>query len=107
MDLQVAILLEILSIAEQKGFVRLRPGIALVVIAPTPERAMASISDMEDPEAFRLSDMAFHKALLESTNNSVAIALHAALIEWGCLTGKSATIRRRFTNGFCVSINRL
>lgn len=123
---------------EQKGFVRLRRGVAPVVIAPTPERAMASISDMvaamviqqdrwqefynlrimletyavmslaktasqphltslgqamsdcvrdvDDPEAFRLSDMSFHKVLLEATENGVAIALHAALIEWGMFT---------------------
>lgn len=126
---------EALVMLEQKGFVRLRRGVAPVVIAPTPERAMASISDMvtamvtqqehwqefyelrimlevfavmslakksssaqlenltqtlqdcardvDDPESFRLSELAFHKQLVEATNNSVAIALHAALIEWG------------------------
>lgn len=126
---------EALLMLEQKGFLRLRRGIAPVVIAPTPERAMASISDMvtamvsqearwqefydlrimletfaviqlanlprnefidglkealnncandiDDPEAFRQSDIAFHKLLLEFSDNKVAIALHGALIEWG------------------------
>ncbi|GAB5374967.1 MAG: transcriptional regulator NanR [Acuticoccus sp.] len=126
---------EALLMLERKGFVRLKRGVAPVVVAPTPEGAMdvigdmvsamlanstrrsefydvrimletaaameaarqpdaASIAALEDAlaacraaagkaEPFRDADQAFHNALMQVLGNSVANAIHGALIEWG------------------------
>ncbi|MEM7025273.1 MAG: FCD domain-containing protein [Pseudomonadota bacterium] len=126
---------EALLMLERKGFVRLKRGIAPIVLAPTPTGAMESIGDMvqamladtsrrgefydlrimletaaameaarasDDEElaaleealeacrqaagrakAFRDADQSFHRCLMATQQNSVANALHGALIEWG------------------------
>lgn len=126
---------EALLMLERKGFVRLKRGVAPMVLEPTPQGAMEAISDMvramlpdasrrsefydlrimletaaameaarhcdEDEilaleealdacrhavgkaKAFRDADQAFHHCLMATQQNSVANALHGALIEWG------------------------
>ncbi len=126
---------EALLMLERKGFVRLKRGVAPVVVAPTPKGAMNAIGDMVSAmladsarrsefydlriiletaaameaarrrddddiavleealaacrastgkgEAFRDADRAFHRCLVGVLDNSVAIALHGSLIEWG------------------------
>lgn len=126
---------EALLMLERKGFVRLKRGVAPVVLEPTPQSAMDAISDMvkamlpdasrrsefydlrimletaaameaarhgDEEEllaleealdacrhavgkskAFRDADQAFHHCLMATQQNSVAHALHGALIEWG------------------------
>ena len=126
---------EALLMLERKGFVRLKRGVAPVVVAPTPKGAMNAIGDMvaamladterrsefydlriilesaaameaarrrdtDDiaaleealeacragagrAEAFRDADQAFHNCLIGVLDNSVAIAIHGSLIEWG------------------------
>ena len=126
---------EALLMLERKGFVKLKRGVAPVVLEPTPQGAMDAISDMvqamlpdasrrsefydlrimletaaameaarssNDDEiaaleealeacrssigkakAFRDADKSFHHCLMAIQGNSVANALHSALIEWG------------------------
>lgn len=126
---------EALLMLERKGFVKLKRGVAPVVLEPTPQGAMEAISDMvqamlpdasrrsefydlrimletaaameaarssDDDEiaaleealaacrdnigkakAFRDADQSFHHCLMATQGNSVANALHGALIEWG------------------------
>lgn len=126
---------EALLMLERKGFVKLKRGVAPVVLEPTPQGAMEAISDMvqamlhdasrrsefydlrimletiaameaarnsdeeeiaaleEALEAcranvgkakpFRDADRSFHHCLMAIQGNSVANALHCALIEWG------------------------
>jgi len=126
---------EALLMLERKGFVKLKRGVAPVVLEPTPQGAMEAISDMvramlsdasfrsefydlrimleiaaameaarhcdEDEltvleealqacrqsagkaKAFRDADRAFHHCLMATHQNSVANALHWALIDWG------------------------
>ncbi len=126
---------EALLMLERKGFVRLKRGIAPVVLEPTPQGAMDAISDMVQAmlpdasrrsefydlrvmletaaameaarqcdadelaaleealeacrqaigksKAFRDADKAFHSCLMATQQNSVANALHGALIDWG------------------------
>ena len=126
---------EALLMLERKGFVRLKRGVAPIVLEPTPKGAMEAIADMVQAmladssrrsefydlrvtletfaameaaracdqddldaleealeacrtakgkaEAFRDADQAFHYCLMATQQNSVANALHGALIEWG------------------------
>lgn len=126
---------EALLMLERKGFVKLKRGVAPVVLEPTPQGAIDAISDMvqamlsdesrrsefydlrimletaaameaarhSDEEeiavleealdacrqaigrskAFRDADKSFHHCLMAMQGNSVANALHGALIEWG------------------------
>ncbi|MEM1285006.1 MAG: FCD domain-containing protein [Pseudomonadota bacterium] len=126
---------EALLMLERKGFVRLKRGVAPIVLEPTPKGAMEAIADMVqamladssrrsefydlrvtletfaameaaracssedlealeealaacrsakgDAKAFRDADQAFHHCLMATQQNSVANALHGALIEWG------------------------
>ncbi len=126
---------EALLMLERKGFVKLKRGVAPLVLEPTPQGAMEAISDMvkamlPDPsrrsefydlrimletaaameaarssdeeeiaaleealdacrnatgkaKAFRDADQSFHHCLMAKQGNSVANALHSALIEWG------------------------
>ncbi len=126
---------EALLMLERKGFVRLKRGVAPIVLEPTPKGAMEAIADMVqamladssrrsefydlrvtletfaameaaracdqddldaleealqacrtakgEAEAFRDADQAFHYCLMATQQNSVANALHGALIEWG------------------------
>lgn len=126
---------EALLMLERKGFVKLKRGVAPVVLEPTPQGAMEAISDMVQAmlpdasrrsefydlrimletaaameaarssdadevaaleealdacrkavgkaEAFRDADKSFHHCLMAMQGNSVANALHGALIEWG------------------------
>lgn len=126
---------EALLMLERKGFVKLKRGVAPIVLEPTPQGAMEAISDMvqamlgdssrrsefydlrimletaaameaarhcdeEELEAleealeacrqsagkakaFRDADRSFHHCLMATQQNSVANALHGALIDWG------------------------
>ena len=126
---------EALLMLERKGFVKLKRGVAPVVLEPTPQGAMDAISDMVQAmlpdasrrsefydlrimleiaaameaarccdaeelaaleealeacrqsagraKAFRDADRAFHHCLMATQQNSVANALHGALIDWG------------------------
>jgi len=126
---------EALLMLEQKGFVKLKRGVAPIVLEPTPQVAMDAISDIVKAmlpdaslrsefyelrviletvavmeaalqldkneileveasleacrnqigkaKAFRDADQSFHRQLMATQGNSVANALHGALIEWG------------------------
>ena len=57
-------------------------GLCIVAVVAR-QRCEACEASAGDPEAFRDSDQAFHRCLIGVLDNSVAIAIHGSLIEWG------------------------